>query len=672
MSARRHLRTMISMRHHQTGFRASTPRGWRIATALVLVLLCSGLAARAAAADPAPTIVLTVSTNPAQPSDLVTLTATITGATTPGTVWFVDGAVTISASIPVAPSAGTPTVVTLDSTFPAGTHTLTADYRDAGFMTYASAPVTLTVGSAIAPSDTTVSLTVTPTPILAGAPETLTAVVSRVGSAGVPTGSVEFLDNGVALAPGGSQVALVGGTATYVATGFAPGPHTITANYLGDPSDNPSHSSVSSTVPLPSGPVQTTTTVTVSPATIVAGGLVTLSAHVVQTNGTLAPPQGSIVTFTTNNGATFVAQAALDANGDAVARDVPGWVSGSYDVKASYVGSESFGTSSAHVSLNVIPAAIPLTVKAPSLSGTYGIAVPVLAPTYSGFAPGDSSSSLTTPATCTTTATATSAPGAYAVTCSGATSPIYLPTYVAGSITIAKAPLTVAAPSVTITAGQPIPLFTPALTGFENGETLATSDVTGAASCTTTATATSVAGTYPITCTVGTLTSTNYAFAGFTAGTLTVASATPPMICVRPADWDDHDEGNDAGHDRGRNSVCEALLSEPSGGAKAEAGKLLTINYQDETPIGTGALAPSAVVLGIGGAETLPVTVTTTSRSAKRYEARLTFTVPSSLPAGVYAVLLTVHDSDGHLDQRIWVLTVKPKKPSGPHDRDDR
>ena len=113
------------------------------------------------------------------------------------------------------------------------------------------------------------------------------------------------------------------------------------------------------------------------------------------------------------------------------------------------------------------------------------------------------------------------------------------------------------------------------------------------------------------------------------------------------------------------------MLSEPSGGAKAEAGKVLTINYKDETPIGTGSHAPSAVVLGIGTSQSLPVTVTTTSHSTKHYESRLTFTVPSSLPTSVYVILLTVHDSDGDLDQRIWVLTVPSKKSSGSHDHDD-
>ena len=70
--------------------------------------------------------------------------------------------------------------------------------------------------------------------------------------------------------------------------------------------------------------------------------------------------------------------------------------------------------------------------------------------------------------------------------------------------------------------GTPNPALDATITGFVNGETLATSDVTGSPTCTTTAVATSpVSGSpYPITCTAGTLASTNYTFA-FVAGELT-------------------------------------------------------------------------------------------------------------------------------------------------------
>ncbi|MBC8160064.1 MAG: MBG-2 domain-containing protein, partial [Roseiflexaceae bacterium] len=59
--------------------------------------------------------------------------------------------------------------------------------------------------------------------------------------------------------------------------------------------------------------------------------------------------------------------------------------------------------------------------------------------------------------------------------------------------------------------------------------TLATSGVTGTPSCTTSATASSPAGSYPITCTVGSLAATNYQFV-FVAGTLTITP--PPTVAI--------------------------------------------------------------------------------------------------------------------------------------------
>src|SRR5439155_12826185 len=61
--------------------------------------------------------------------------------------------------------------------------------------------------------------------------------------------------------------------------------------------------------------------------------------------------------------------------------------------------------------------------------------------------------------------------------------------------------------------------------GFKNGQTLGTSDVTGSASVTTAATAGSPVGTYTITAALGTLGSSNYSFS-FVNGTLTVGRAT--------------------------------------------------------------------------------------------------------------------------------------------------
>jgi hypothetical protein len=95
------------------------------------------------------------------------------------------------------------------------------------------------------------------------------------------------------------------------------------------------------------------------------------------------------------------------------------------------------------------------------------------------------------------------------------------------TITVTKAPLTVTADDKSRLFGSANPPLTATLSGFVLGQTLATSGVTGTASCTTTAQPYSTGGDYPITCTVGTLASVNYGFATFVPGTLTVTYTRP-------------------------------------------------------------------------------------------------------------------------------------------------
>src|SRR5207245_5339733 len=80
----------------------------------------------------------------------------------------------------------------------------------------------------------------------------------------------------------------------------------------------------------------------------------------------------------------------------------------------------------------------------------------------------------------------------------------YTLTYVGASLTITKATLTVTADNKTKVLNAANPPLTASFTGFKNGETLATSGVTGSPSLTTTATTTSPVGSYPITAATGT------------------------------------------------------------------------------------------------------------------------------------------------------------------------
>jgi hypothetical protein len=102
----------------------------------------------------------------------------------------------------------------------------------------------------------------------------------------------------------------------------------------------------------------------------------------------------------------------------------------------------------------------------------------------------------------------------------------YTFTFVSGTLTVTQATqsLTVTASNQTRSYGASNPTLTYTITGFVNGDTIAV--VSGAAACTTTATATSpLSGSpYPISCTQGTLSAANYTFT-FMPGTLTVNQA---------------------------------------------------------------------------------------------------------------------------------------------------
>ena len=104
---------------------------------------------------------------------------------------------------------------------------------------------------------------------------------------------------------------------------------------------------------------------------------------------------------------------------------------------------------------------------------TYGGTVPTITPGYSGFVNGDNASSLSTQPTCSTTATSASpvTGSPYASSCSGAADPNYTISYVDGSVTVTKAPLTITASSGSMTYGGTVPTITPGYSGFVNGDT---------------------------------------------------------------------------------------------------------------------------------------------------------------------------------------------------------
>ncbi len=128
--------------------------------------------------------------------------------------------------------------------------------------------------------------------------------------------------------------------------------------------------------------------------------------------------------------------------------------------------------------------------------------------------------------TWTVTGSVSAPPGTYPVTVTVSDADTNVGT-TSFTIVVTKAPLTVTADPQSRLFGGSNPALTATLTGFVLGQAAATSDVTGSASCATTAVAFSPPGDYPIVCTVGSLSSTDYSFGPFVAGTLTVTTTSP-------------------------------------------------------------------------------------------------------------------------------------------------
>ncbi|MEN0054287.1 MAG: MBG domain-containing protein [Mucilaginibacter sp.] len=158
-----------------------------------------------------------------------------------------------------------------------------------------------------------------------------------------------------------------------------------------------------------------------------------------------------------------------------------------------------------------------LTITANDVSKTYGSANPTLSVSYSGFVNGDNSSTLTKAPVITTAANTSSNAGTYPITISGAAIANYKIVYVAGTLTINKATLTVKVDNKTRLYGVSNPALTDVYSGFVNGDNEAS--LTTQPVVKTNATSTSAPGSYPITASDGV--SANYNF-NYVAGVLTV------------------------------------------------------------------------------------------------------------------------------------------------------
>jgi len=264
--------------------------------------------------------------------------------------------------------------------------------------------------------------------------------------------------------------------------------------------------------------IPTTTALSVLPGTVTYGQPVTFTATVVGTPGSTLVPTGTVI-FNDANGS--IGSASLNASGLAT-YNTSGLSAATYSVTAVYSGDANFMASASTPQTLVVNAHTSQTIAFGALPNvTYGVAPITLAATASsGLAV---SYSVTGPAVLNGSLLDITGAGLVSVTASQAgNSDFSAAPNVVQSFTVAPAVLTVAAANASIAYGQPIPALTYAITGFVNGDP--SSVVAGTPVESTSATASSAPGPYPIVVTPGTLTAANYTFS-LANGTLTITTA---------------------------------------------------------------------------------------------------------------------------------------------------
>ena len=193
---------------------------------------------------------------------------------------------------------------------------------------------------------------------------------------------------------------------------------------------------------------------------------------------------------------------------EAANSDVPG----TYAITASGAEAKNYEMSYVAGTLTITRQA-DVTVKAQSYTIKYGDELPEFEYTTEG-------AELTGTPLLSCEATSASPVGTYPITVSKGSVENYNVTYVAGTLTIEKAPLTVKAQDATMTYGEALPSFDASYEGFKNNDDAAV--LTTAPTMTTAATPASAVGTYEIT--ANGAEAQNYEM-NYVKGTLTISKA---------------------------------------------------------------------------------------------------------------------------------------------------
>ena len=298
---------------------------------------------------------LVTDSSPAGYGDTVTFTATVAAPTgTPtGTVTFQSDGTTIAGCDLQPMTTGVATCETDD--LDAGSHTITADYS--GSDSYESSSAT-PLDQVIAQAATTTELSVDTNPSVFGDSVTFTAAVMGLPYGEVPTGTVQFMIDGVAA---GAPVPVAAGSASLVVNGLAAGDHEITADYSGSTNYEASSDSLTQTVDR----AETSTVVESDMNPSVYGDAVTFTA-------TVSPhPAAGTVQFTVD-GDDLGGPVAVDAYGVAVSDALATLGSGDHEVVATFSGTANYQSSDSTLTQTVLRADTTTNVTSDENPSTYG------------------------------------------------------------------------------------------------------------------------------------------------------------------------------------------------------------------------------------------------------------------------------------------------------------
>ena len=185
--------------------------------------------------------------------------------------------------------------------------------------------------------------------------------------------------------------------------------------------------------------VKQAATAGLSPASAVYGGSDAVLSATLTANGSgLA---NRLLAFFVND--TAVGTATTSAAGEAsLAVSLAGRPAASHPIRVEFAGDSNTMPASANNVLTI--GAASLTITANDAAKVYGEALPAFTASAAGFVNGDTLGSLIGTLSFSTSATATSAPGAYPVTPGGVSSPNYTIAFAAGTLTVARASTAVA------------------------------------------------------------------------------------------------------------------------------------------------------------------------------------------------------------------------------------